>query len=315
MSEKSAAVVARDLVKDYGSHRALDGLDLRVERGEVLGFLGPNGAGKSTTIRLLLDLLRPTSGDLRVLGESPREGGAALRSRIGYLPGELALPRTGSAGAVLTRLARLRRGAGEDALAPLAERLGLDLRRPVRSLSKGNRQKVGLVHAFAAEPELLVLDEPTSGLDPLLQREFLALVREARDRGATVFLSSHVLGEVEDVADRVALVRAGRVVDAGDVASLRRRAGQHVELVLTGPEADDGKVREGLTGLPGVTGLAVSTTDAGTRVTCLLHGDPDPLLRAAARYRVTRWSAQDRELEELFLDAYRVGDDARGVRA
>jgi ABC-2 type transport system ATP-binding protein len=190
------------LVKDYGQVRALDGVDLEVRRGEVFGFIGPNGAGKSTTIRVLLDLLRPTAGHAEVFGLTPANGGAELRQRIGYLPGELHLSGRVGAGTLLTRMAHLRGGRGADRVAPLAERFGLDLDRPVRSLSKGNRQKVGVVQAFMHDPDLLVLDEPTSGLDPLLQREFLDLVTEATDRGATVFMSSHVLSEVEEVAGR-----------------------------------------------------------------------------------------------------------------
>ena len=174
------------LVMDYGKVRALDGVDLEVERGEVFGFLGPNGAGKTTTIRILLDLLRPSAGRAEVLGTTPREGGPELRARIGYLPGDLTMNGRLTARALLTHLANLRAGAGADRIAPLAERFGLELDRGFRGLSKGNRQKVGVVQAFMHEPELLILDEPTSGLDPLLQREMLDLVLEAREKGATV---------------------------------------------------------------------------------------------------------------------------------
>ncbi|WP_129339459.1 ABC transporter ATP-binding protein [Cellulomonas endophytica] len=291
-----AAVRVRGLVKDYGRTRALHGLDLDVRRGEVLGLLGPNGAGKSTTLRVLLDLLRPTAGSVEVLGRSPQEGGAALRARIGYLPGELALPPRVTAGRHLGHLAALR-GDGTAARVPaLAERFGLDLRRPLGTLSKGNRQKVGIVQAFAPAPELLVLDEPTSGLDPLLQRELRLLVGEARDAGATVLLSSHALDEVEEVAGRVAMVRAGLVVDVDAVGALRARAGQHVRLEFAAPVD-----RAAFAGLPGVEEVVVE----GAVLTCLLRGTPDALLRAAAPRTVVRWSAQDRELEELFLDLYR----------
>jgi ABC-2 type transport system ATP-binding protein len=188
------------LVKDYGSTRAatraLDGVDLSVKRGEVFGFLGPNGAGKSTTIRVLLDQLRPTAGRAEVLGTVPADGGPALRARIGYLPGELAMAGRATSKELLDHLARLRGGAGRDRIEPLAERFGLDLSRPIRALSKGNKQKIGVIQAFMHRPELLILDEPTSGLDPLLQHEFLTLVREAQADGATVFMSSHVLSEV-----------------------------------------------------------------------------------------------------------------------
>jgi ABC-2 type transport system ATP-binding protein len=285
------------LVKDYGRVRALDGVDLEVRRGEIHGFLGPNGSGKSTTIRVLLDLLRPTAGDVEVLGEDPRSGGPRLRARIGYLPGELHLRGRATAGRLLTDLARLRGGAGLDRIDVLAERFGLDLDRPTRKLSKGNKQKVGVVQAFMHAPDLLILDEPTSGLDPLLQREFLDLVLEARAAGATVFMSSHVLSEVEDVADRVAIIRAGRIVDVDDVATLRRHAGQDIVLRFAGPVA-----RAEFVDLPGVESVEV----ADHTVTCRLHGEPDALLKAAARHHVVGWAAQPRELEDLFLDFYRV---------
>jgi ABC-2 type transport system ATP-binding protein len=288
---------AEGLVKDYGSVRALAGLDLEVHRGEVFGFLGPNGAGKSTTIRILLDLLRPTSGRVEVLGTRPRDGGAALRSRIGYLPGELSMAGSQTAGDALRYLARLRGGAGSDRIGTLAERFGLDLGRPIRGLSKGNKQKVGIVQAFMHAPELLILDEPTSGLDPLLQREFLDLVNESTSAGATVFMSSHVLSEVESVAGRVAIIRAGQIVDLDDVAALRHHAGQTVTFRFT--QTVDAAAFAGLAGVDEVT------VDGAT-LTCLLRGEPDALLKAAARHRVISWSAVDRELEDLFLDFYRM---------
>jgi ABC-2 type transport system ATP-binding protein len=302
----SAEVVIRTtgLVKKYGSTRALDGLDLSIHRGEVFGFLGPNGAGKSTTIRVLLDQLRPTAGSVEVLGTTPAAGGPQLRARIGYLPGELAMSGRATAGELLGHLARLRGGAGSERIHPLAERLSLDLVRPIRGLSKGNKQKVGVIQAFMHAPELLILDEPTSGLDPLLQREVIGMVREAQGGGATVFMSSHVLSEVEVIAERVAIVRQGRIVDLDDVATLRRNAGQQVVFEFaTHVSADD------FSGLPGIDDVAVD----GTTLTCLLRGEPDALLKAAARHHVVRWSAQDRELEDLFLDFYRVPVHAEGV--
>jgi ABC-2 type transport system ATP-binding protein len=295
------------LIKDYASGtrlrggattvRALDGVDLEIHRGEVFGFLGPNGAGKSTTIRILLDLLRPTAGEAQLFGQRPATGGHELRARVGYLPGELSMAGQRTAGESLHYLARLRGGAGRDRIGPLAERFGLELDRPIRGLSKGNKQKVGVVQAFMHDPELLILDEPTSGLDPLLQREFLDLVLEAQERGATVFMSSHVLSEVEDVASRVAIIRAGRIVDIDDVRTLRTRAGQAIELRFADPV--DASHFEAL---PGVADVATH----GTTLTCLLRGEPDPLLKVAARHHVVHISAQDRELEDLFLDFYRV---------
>jgi ABC-2 type transport system ATP-binding protein len=300
------AIRTSGLVKDYGRTRALHGLDLEVRTGEVFGFLGPNGAGKSTTIRLLLDLLRPTAGTVEVLGQDPAVGGPALRSRLGYLPGELALPPRTTAGEYLRHLAALRGGRGAARITELADRFALDLSRDMRALSKGNKQKVGLVQAFMHAPELLVLDEPTSGLDPLLQHEFRRLAREAAADGATIFLSSHVLQEVEQVAGRVAIIRAGVVVDVDDVVTLRRRAGQLVVLEFAEP-VDAAE----LDGVPGIADVVVD----GPRVTCLLHGEPTELLRVAARHRVLRWQAQDRELEDLFMDFYRSTEAEEPVTA
>jgi len=291
------------LVMDYGKVRALGGVDLEVERGEIYGFLGPNGAGKTTTIRLLLDLLRPNAGRAEVFGVTPREGGPALRARIGYLPGDLTMNGRLTARELLTHLAKVRGGAGADRIEQLAERFGLELDRRFRGLSKGNRQKVGVVQAFMHEPELLVLDEPTSGLDPLLQREMLDLILEARERGATVFMSSHVLSEVEDVTDRVAIIRAGKIVDVDDVHALRTHAGQLVELRFAEPVDPDA-----FAGLSGVEDVTVQDS----RLTCHLHGEPDALLKAAARYRVTYWAAEDRELEDLFLSYYEMPPTREG---
>jgi ABC-2 type transport system ATP-binding protein len=296
-AQHDVVIRTTELVKDYGSVRALDGVDLEVRRGEVFGFLGPNGAGKSTTIRILLDLLRPTAGTAEVLGVAPAVGGPALRARIGYLPGELVTQGRHTAGGLLGHLAALRGGAGLDAIDRLAQRFGLDLDRPTRSLSKGNKQKVGVIQALMHDPELLILDEPTSGLDPLLQREFLDCVLEARDRGASVLMSSHVMSEIEEVAGRVAIIRAGKIVDVDDVAVLRRRAGQEVTLSFAEP-VDPTLFAH----LPGVEEPQVD----GTTLTCLLHGEPDALLKAAAAHHVVRWSASDRELEDLFLDFYRL---------
>lgn len=304
----TAVIRTEGLVKEYGRGaarvRALDGLDLEIAQGEVFGFLGPNGAGKSTTIRVLLDQLRPTAGHAEVFGVAPRSGGPAQRARIGYLPGELAMTGRATSRELLHHLCQLRGGAGAERIGDLAERLSLDLDRPIRGLSKGNKQKVGVIQAFLHRPELLILDEPTSGLDPLLQHEFQTMVREAMADGATVFMSSHVLSEVEVIAERVAIVRAGRIVDLDDVATLRHHAGQRVELHFAEPvdphAFDD---------LDGVDDLEV----ADHHLTCLLHGEPDRLLKAAARFHVTRWSAEDRELEDLFLDHYRVPVTAEEV--
>ena len=289
-------IAIEGLVKDYGSFRALHGVDLQVDRGEVFGFIGPNGAGKSTTIRCLLDLLRPTAGSAAVLGVRDLAGTPELRARIGYLPGELSLGGEQTAREHLTYLCALRGAAGEERIEPLAERFALDLDRPFRGLSKGNKQKVGVVQAFMHAPELLILDEPTSGLDPLLQQEFLTLTRESNEAGATVFISSHILSEVEAVAKRVAIIREGRIVDTEDVATLRERAGQHVTLTFDAPPPI-----EAFSALDELEGVAVT----GSTLRAVLHGSPDRLLKAAAQRTVTAWLAEDRNLEELFIDHYR----------
>jgi len=288
------AIVLDGLVKDYGTVRALDGIDLEVRPGEVFGFIGPNGAGKSTTIRILLDLLRPSSGTVRVLGADPRTGGPALRARLGYLPGELALDGTATARQLLGHLAQVRGGRGAERIASLAERFLLDLDRPARALSKGNKQKIGVIQALMHRPELALLDEPTSGLDPLLQQEFLTLVREERDAGTSVFLSSHVLSEVEDVADRVALVRDGRIVVVDDVAALRAAAGQRLDVTFTEDVP--------LGALAGVEELEIE----GLRARGVWRGEAGTLLATLARLPVARLELRDRDLEELVLDAYRT---------
>ena len=235
------------LCKLYGKKPALVDLDLSVREGEVFGFIGPNGAGKTTTIRLLLDLIRPTRGSARVLDLDSRRDGVPLRRRVGYLPGELALYEDLTARELLRWLAGLRAGAGRGSIEPLAERLALDLDHPIRSLSKGNKQKIGLVQAFMHEPELLILDEPTSGVDPLIQREFHEMLHEARGRGQTVFVSSHVLSEVERIADRVGIIRDGRLVVVDDVGALKARAVRQVEIHFSEPVPPD--AFEGLTGV------------------------------------------------------------------
>jgi ABC-2 type transport system ATP-binding protein len=292
------------LVKRYGRYPALQGLDLAVQPGEVFGFLGPNGAGKTTTIRLLLDLLRPTAGTVRVLGQDPRTGGARLRRRLGYLPGELALGGRDTAGELLTFLGNLRGGVSARHIQELAERLELDLDRPLRGLSKGNKQKVGLVQAFMHAPELLILDEPSSGLDPLLQQEFLAMVREVRADGRTVFLSSHVLAEVEHVADRVAVLRAGQLVAVEAIQSLRQRAVRRVELRFGAPVP-----AAAFQHLPGVRDVAMD----GELLRCTVAGSADALVKAAAQFPVVSLLSHEPDLEELFLAYYTEGRERRAA--
>jgi ABC-2 type transport system ATP-binding protein len=267
-----------------------------VRPGEVYGVIGPNGAGKTTTIRMLLDVIRPTSGRLEVLGHDPRRAGAALRRRIGYLPGELLLDGRTDVMGLLRYYGRLSGGVPESRLRELADRLSLDVTRQVRGLSKGNKQKVGLVQAFAHSPELLVLDEPTSGLDPLLQQEFLAMVREARAAGQTVFLSSHVLSEIQQVADRVAILREGELVTVSDVDTLRRSAGHRIRLRFSGHVA--------ASAFSEVPGVRRAWAEDG-EVVLDVEGAPDAVVKAAARHTVVDIVAEEPDLESSVLRLYR----------
>ncbi|GAA2900872.1 ABC transporter ATP-binding protein [Streptosporangium fragile] len=293
------------LTKFYGERRGLEDLDLEIRPGEVFGYLGPNGAGKTTTIRLLLDIIRPTRGRMTVLGGNPRDPG--LRSRIGYLPGELALEGRERARDYLDFLGAVRGGVPRGRVETLAERLDADLSARMGKLSKGNKQKVGLIQAFMHEPEFLILDEPTSGLDPLVQQEFLAMVREVRASGRTVLMSSHVLAEVEDVSDRVGIVRGGRLVAVEDVAALREKAVRRVEFHFDAPVP-----RGAFENLPGVRDLRVE----GAAVRCVIDGRPDALVKAAARFTVVHMVSAEPDLEEIFLTYYsEEEEEARHARA
>ena len=291
----SEAIRTEGLRKYYGPRRGLESLDLEVRAGEIYGFLGPNGAGKSTTIRLLLDLLRPSGGTASVLGMDPRRGGADLRRRLGYLAGDFVVDGGQTSRELLTHLGHLRGGVPRARIDALADRLDLDLRTRIRSLSKGNRQKVGIVQAFMHEPELLILDEPTAGLDPILQQTFLELAREAKAAGQTVFMSSHVLSEVQQSADRVGIIRDGRMVAVEAVETLRRHSVRRVEIHFDEPIS-----AEPFVGLPGIT----SVSAAGTVLRCRLAGRADALVKMAARYGVESIVVEEPDLEELFLTYY-----------
>lgn len=294
----TAAIHIEGLHKHYGKLHAVKGIDLEVTQGEIFGFIGPNGAGKSTTMRIVMDLIRASAGTVRVLGEEPRVGGAALRARIGYLPGE---PRFGgplTVKALLDYYADIATAGKRADWRPLAERFDLDPSRKVGELSRGNKQKLGIVQAFAHRPELLVLDEPTSGLDPLLQQEFLALLREARANGQTVFLSSHVLSEIEHVADHVALLRGGLVDMVSTVDALRHALGTRVRLEFdTDPSSDM------LTEFARLPGVRAAHLD-GSRIELDLDGSPDAIIKTAARYTVTDLAAERPDLEAAVIGRY-----------
>ena len=294
------AIEIRGLSKDYGAGRGIFDLDLEVEHGEVFGFLGPNGAGKSTTMRLLLDLIRPTSGSARILGLDTRSEARAVRRRIGFLPGELALYPRLTGAEMLDYLAALRGGVSVRGRNALAERFDAELHRPIRELSTGNRQKLGLIQAFMHDPELLILDEPITGLDPLVQHSFHGLLAEVAARGATVFLSSHSLSEVESAARRVAILREGRLVVVDSVENLRRVAVQRIEIEFGAPVA----VQE-FRNLPGVREAAAD----GRRLMVAFEGSVDPVVKAASAHEVRTLRTLDDDLEEIFLRYY--GGDSR----
>jgi ABC-2 type transport system ATP-binding protein len=287
-------VLADRLSKSYGADRGVEELTFEVGDGEVFGYLGPNGAGKTTTIRLLLDLIRPSAGRVELFGRDVRR--ASTRTAVGYLPGDLRLYERLTAREHLRYFASLRglshTGDGE----VLAERLDLELDRPVRSLSKGNRQKVGLVQALMHRPALAVLDEPTSGLDPLVQQVVYELVRETIADGRTVFVSSHVLSEVQHIADRVALIREGRLQLVDSVETLRRRALTRVEVTFAEPPPEGA-----FDDVPGVR--EVERHGAVVRLT--LEGSADPLVKALARFDVHALDSHEADLEDVFLELYR----------
>ncbi|MBF6412782.1 ABC transporter ATP-binding protein [Nocardia cyriacigeorgica] len=291
----TAAIRTEGLTKHYGKHVALTDLDLEVREGEVFGFLGPNGAGKSTTIRILLDLIRPTSGRVEVLGMDPRAGGAELRHRIGYLPGELAIEGRHSARELLAFLADQRGDVAQRRITELAELLDLDLAKKVGSMSKGNKQKVGIIAAFMHNPDLLILDEPTSGLDPLLQQRFLDLVTEAKNNGQTVFMSSHILTEVQQTADRAVIMRAGKLLGTENVEDLRKRSPRAVELIFGEEIFPDDFAR-----LPGVRDLDIE----GATLRCTTEGEVDALFKVAAKYQLVSVLSNEPDLEQIFFSLY-----------
>lgn len=302
------------LRKTFGQREVLHGLDFAVERGSVFGVIGPNGAGKATTMRCLLDIIRPSAGVVSVLGEDPRRAGTSLRRRIGYLPGELHLENRTTGRRMLEHFAAISGTVQEQYVEELAARLGLDLDRQTRQLSKGNKQKLGLLQAFMHRPELLVLDEPTSGLDPLVQQEFHAMIREAVRDGATVFLSSHVLSEVQQAADAVAILRDGGIVTISTVEALRASAVRRLRFTVTGTTAHD--VGALLARLPGIADAEVrglSSDGAGAvEATAALSGHVQPLVRELARLDVLDLVLEEPDLEDQVLKLYSAGQPDPG---
>jgi ABC-2 type transport system ATP-binding protein len=298
----TAAIAVSGLVKNFGATRALDHLDLRVDAGEVHGFLGPNGAGKTTTIRVLLGLLRRDGGQVRVLDGDPWRDAVALHRRLAYVPGEVNLWPNLTGGEVIDLLGALRGGLDRTRRAELLERFALDPTKRCRAYSKGNRQKVALVAAFASNVELYLLDEPTSGLDPLMEAVFQDVVRQVRAAGRTVLLSSHILSEVEALCDRVTIVRAGRAAESGSFHQLRH-------LTRTSVLVETARPVDGLAGLPGVHDVRTE----GTRVQFTVdHGELNAVLGRLVALDVRTLTSSPPTLEELFLRHY--GEDLVGAR-
>ena len=300
MSEK-VALMTQGLTKSYGKVRALRGVDLEVSRGEIFGYLGPNGAGKTTTIRCLLDLIRPDGGTVRVLGRDPQADPVPVQVQTGYLPGELQLEPNMTVEGALRYLNALRGNKADwGFVRQLTERLDLNLKPPIKNLSHGNKQKVGIVQALMHRPELLLLDEPTLGLDPLMQHEVYHLLKEAQADGATIFFSSHIMSEVEAVAERVAIIREGVIVEVAETASLINRA-LHRARIRFQQSVDIGP----LANVPGVT---VLSQDDSTSVLLQVEGEMDGLIKTLAAFPVSDFGTERPSLEEIFLAYYEAGD-------
>jgi ABC-2 type transport system ATP-binding protein len=290
------AIATRGLTKDYGAGRGIFDLDLTVMEGEAFGYLGPNGAGKTTTIKLLMGLSHATGGSATILGLDADRDAVPLKRKIGYVPGEL--PQFGGwrGSEIVAYVAGLRGDLAESDVEAVAKRLDLDLGRKYREYSHGNKQKLALLLAFAPKPALLILDEPTSGLDPLHQQEFYALVRDARTRGATIFISSHVLSEVEHVCDRVGIVRDGHLATVGPLDQLVGMRAHRIEIVFAGTPPI-----ERIRAIPGFEQIAVDDH----RVSGMFRGDFEPLLAALVTAHVTKFESREPSLEEIFLGFYR----------
>lgn len=300
MANTGFIIQTKDLTKHYGRggkvNRALEGLTLNVQRGEIFGYLGPNGAGKSTTIRMLLDLIRPTRGSATVLGLDPQKDSTAIRQRVGFIPGELVLWNNERGIDIVRYFGRVRGGVDMPYVDALIDRLQLDLSKRMREYSTGNKRKLGLVLALMNRPELLILDEPTSGLDPLMQQTFNQLMIEARQQGQTVFLSSHLLSEVQAICDRVGILRHGELKAVERVEALTTVDFRWVTLKTPNPPEMASRLR----GLAGMSDLTVN----GSTLTLRLHGDFDPLLRAVGDQYVVDLHVKEPTLEEIFLTFY-----------
>jgi ABC-2 type transport system ATP-binding protein len=299
----TAMIEVQGLTKTYGGKRGINDVSFRVEEGEVFGFLGPNGAGKTTTIRILMALLRADSGTAKIAGLDCWEQSLEIKKLIGYVPGEPSLDPNLTGGQILEYFANLRGGVDQGYLKKLIVRLELDTSKKFRQYSTGNKRKVVLIQAFMHRPRLLILDEPTSGLDPLNQQEFDAMVREAREEGHTVLMSSHVLSEVEKICTRVGIIREGRVVRIGEVAELRDIKRYEITITFANPVPVETFAK-----LEGVAG--VEKLNSGHAVRLAMQGAADAVIKAAAQYQVVSLTSYEPSLEDVFLRYYEAGGNA-----
>lgn len=294
---ENSAISINHLHKQYGEVHALRGLSLNIERGEIFGFLGPNGAGKTTTLRCMLDLIRPSSGEIRVLGIDPQVDPVSVRARTGYLPGELNLDGNQTGAALIRYFNQLRGGIARTGRAQeLAERLELDLTLQIKNLSHGNKQKIGLIQALMHDPELILLDEPTTGLDPLIQRELLRILHEASEAGQTVFFSSHIISVVERIANRVGIIRKGRLIEVADTSDLLTRAVRRATIRFREP-IDPTAFRD-------LQGVEIISPDSGKTIHLQIMGDMDGLIKRLAEHPVIEIETERPTLEEIFMAYY-----------
>jgi ABC-2 type transport system ATP-binding protein len=304
MTTQETVIVIDKLEKSYGKIRAVRGISMSVQRGEIFGFLGPNGAGKTTTIRCMLDVIRPSAGTIRIQGLDAQRDKLALHQRIGYLPGDVRLPGTMTGKQVINYFSRLQ-GREPVLLNNLVARFDVETKRPMKSYSKGMRQKIGIVLAFMCDPEVLILDEPSSGLDPLLQRVFNEFLLEEQARGKTIFMSSHIMSDVEKVCHRVAVIRQGELVTVEEVEALREKAGQRVTV-----DFGDAVTEEELASIPGVSMVRKSSSAFHFNVS----GSMDPLIKALSLHEVVRLQAEEAPLEEVFLKFYEEPEKATATK-
>lgn len=294
---ENAVIRIHNLFKNYGDVRALRGVDLEVNRGEIFGFLGPNGAGKTTTIRCMLDLIRPNRGEINVLGFDPQQDSLSLRSKVGYLPGELSMESNLTVRGQLNYYRDLRGNHVDwNYVNQLAERFALGMKTPIKNLSKGNKQKIGVIQALMHRPELLILDEPTSGLDPLMQQEVYSLLKEIKAGGGTVFFSSHIINEVEALADRVAIIRNGAIAEETKPDRLAKMEKRRVRIRF--------KEQVDAAALARVKGVSSITQGKASVLTLEVEGELDALVKALGKYAVSDIDIQRTSLEEVFLTYY-----------